>query len=238
MKFGAVQLQDIQGNIPVAIATIKQALETADRDEIHVLCFPECFLQGYTLDEDVTKARALDINSSEFRTILKEFSKFKTTAIIGIIEEDAGRFFNTAVVLKDGNLIGKYRKTHLFEKNFSPGVEHPLFLAEEVPFGINICYDARFAEGAIALAEQGAKLIFYLLNNRLPVEKANAYRDKHIQNLIDRAKDTSCWIVSSDVVASSNNSVGYGCTAIVSPLGEVVSRVTELETGIITAEYW
>lgn len=232
-KVGAVQPEDIQNDIPAALTVINDYMKRADEQNTDILCFPECFLQGYTLDIKGTEERALSLHSPQFEEILEQLSSYKATAILGLIEEDCGDYFNTAVVIQQGKLLGKYRKVHLFEENFKPGEEYPVFTVSSLTFGINICYDARFTEGAAELAAQAAKVVFYPLNNRLPTEKAMKYRDKHTPNLIDRAKESGCWIVSSDVVHESKEYIGYGCTAIISPEGEVVVEVPQLQPGLI-----
>lgn len=236
VNIGAAQLEDIQNDMPAALTVIQTQMKQADDQSVAILCFSECFLQGYTLDKNETKQRALNLQSQQFSEILKLLSAYNVTAILGLIEEDNGDYFNTAVVIRQGELLGKYRKVHLFEENFKSGEEYPIFTVSGITFGINICYDARFTEGAAELAAQGAKVIFYPLNNKLPITKAEAYRDKHIPNLIARAKESGCWVVSSDVVHKSDSHLGYGCTAIVSPEGEVVARAAELESNVLSAE--
>lgn len=235
-KVGAVQLLDVQGDVAGSMRVIRQYMAQADEQGVAVLCFPECFLQGYTLDNDETKSRALDVSSSEFKAILDELRPYRVTAIVGFIEKDGDTFYNTAAVIRQGKLLGTYRKTHLFEQNFQPGESYPVFSLGDAKFGINICYDARFNDGAAALVAQGAGIIFYPLNNRLPIEKAVMYRDKHIENLIERAKQNNCWVVSADIVANDEEYAGYGCTAIADPDGNVVARVPERQPGMTTFE--
>lgn len=235
-KIGAVQVQDIQGDISASLRIVHEVMQRADDQDTNVLCLPECFLQGYTLNDKETKARALDLASPKFKEILSTLANYKVAIILGLIEKDAEGFYNTAAVVQGGKLLGTYRKVHLFEHNFQPGETYPVFTARGLTFGINICYDARFSEGPAELAAQGAKVIFYPLNNRLPHEKATNYRGKHIPNLVARAKESGCWVVSSDVVARDETHTGFGCTAIVNPQGEVVSRVQELETGMVCLE--
>lgn len=236
VRVGAVQLQDIQGDIPSALAAISNSMIEADRKNVDIVCFPECFLQGYTLSKDETKDRALDLGSHQFKDILDRLAGHEVTIILGLIEKDGDGFYNTAVIIRRGKLLGKYRKTHLFEQNFQPGTQYPVFSSGGVKFGVNICYDARFPEGAKVLAEQGARVIFYPLNNRLPVEKAISYRNKHVPNLVERAKETGCWIVSSDVIAQDDSHIAYGYTTAVDPHGKVISQVKELETSMITVD--
>jgi predicted amidohydrolase len=235
-KIATYQAQDIQDDIPSSIHAISLAMEEADANGINVLCFQECFLQGYTLNETETRKRALNLASAQFTKLLKKLADYKTAAIVGVIEEENGLYFNTAAVIQRGALLGKYRKVHLFEKNFQPGENYPVFAVDGLCFGINICYDARFAEGAKALATQGAKVIFYPLNNRLPTEKAIKYREMHLPNLIERAKETGCWIVSSDVVVEDAHTIGYGFSAIVNPSGEIIQSIPELKTGMVSCD--
>lgn len=193
-------------------------------------------MQGYTLNDEETKERALGLTSSQFKKILHTLKDYKVTIVLGLIEKGVSGFYNTAAVIQGGKLLGTYRKVHLFEENFKPGETYPAFTVNNLKFGINICYDARFAEGSAELTAQGAKVIFYPLNNRLPHEKAANYRDKHTPNLVARAQESGCWVVSSDVVAQDDSHTGYGCTAIVNPQGEVVSRVKELSASTVTVE--
>lgn len=236
-RIGTFQLQDIQGDMERSLKVIETCLSEADDAGLSVVCFPECFLQGYTLDVEDTKNRALDLGSDAFAVILYRLKDYKTGFILGLIEQEGDSFYNTAIVVYEGKLVGKYRKVHLFEPNFTAGTEYSVFTIDDITFGINVCYDARFPEGARVLAEKGAQVIFYPLNNRLSREKAIGYREKHIPNLIDRAIETGCWTVSSDVIADDITTLGYGCSAIVGSKGEIHARVPELTAGMVTREF-
>jgi len=229
---GAVQPPDIQGDVPQAVRIITSFMTLADQQGVSVLCFPECFLQGYTLDEKITQERAISLESAEFHQILAQLKPFRVTIILGLIEQDVPHYFNTAAVIKQGKLIGRYRKVHLFEKNFQPGTSQPVFTVDGLPFGINICYDARFPEGALEMAQVGASVIFYPLSNRWPITTAKKYRYKHVPNLIDRAMESGCWVVSSDITHRDGETLGYGCAAIVSPDGDVMKRLADFEIGM------
>lgn len=231
-RIGAVQPPDVQGDAAQAMSIITSFMTLADQQGIDLLCFPECFLQGYTLDIDTTKKRAIDLSSKVFKDILVQLKPYRVAIILGLIEKDGSHCFNTAVVIKQGKLIGKYRKVNLFEKNFQPGAEHTVFEVAGLKFGINICYDARFAEGANEMATKGASVIFYPLSNRWPIQTAKKYRYKHIPNLVDRAMESKCWVVSSDITHRDDETMGYGCAAIVSPEGDVVKRVADFEAGM------
>jgi len=111
-----------------------------------------------------------------------------------------------------------------------------VFKVKNHKFGINICYDANFPEASQKLVEQGAEIIFYPLNNELKKDSAEKWRYKHMENLITRAKETGCWVFSSDIIIQSDKTIGYGCTAVVNPKGEVVGKIPELQQDLLVHE--
>ncbi len=86
--------------------------------------------------------------------------------VIGCIyERDKDYVYNTAFLLdRSGQLVGKYRKTHLhwpeMFQGVRPGGEYPVFDCDFGRIGIEICYDSWFPEVARVLALKGAEVIF------------------------------------------------------------------------------
>lgn len=86
----------------------------------------------------------------------------KPVLVFGVGEKKSGKYFNSAVVVNEGEIIGVYRKTHLIDPNesfFTPGKEYPIFEIKNLKYGINICYDSQFADAAKAVYDQGAQLV-------------------------------------------------------------------------------
>ncbi len=82
----------------------------------------------------------------------------------GIYERDGEAVYNTAVLMdRKGELVGKYRKTHLpreeVESGITPGDSYPVFGTDFGKVGLMICWDLQFPEPARALALQGAEVI-------------------------------------------------------------------------------
>lgn len=229
----ACQLKDISDG--GALEQIVRYAKMADKQDVDVLCFPECYLQGYTRDKQLAEQRAVKLGDATFRALLGRTAAYSTTLIVGLIERVDSVLYNTAAVLKQGELIGCYRKTHPNEGIFEAGSEFPTFSTGEITFGINICNDANYPDAADQLLKGNPRVIFYPLNNRLPVETAEKWRDKHIQNLVDRAVQTNCWVVSADVIHEDSATVGYGFTAVVDPTGTIVTRADELTEQMVVA---
>jgi 5-aminopentanamidase len=214
-----------------------EVLESLEQvKDADLVCFPECFLTGYTTDLETARAVAVSLDSDAFRAVLERLNVFEGTLVLGLIQRDGEALFNTAAVISSGRLLGRYRKTHVNEKCFSSGWDLPVFEVAGWRVGINICFDANFPDLAQALAARGAQVIVYPLNNVLPKEIALRWKDKSPENLRLRALETNCWVVSADVVEETADRIGFGCTQIVSPFGKIVASVKEKQDGYAMVE--
>src|SRR5690606_11559819 len=98
---------------------------------------------------------------ARFAAVLDRLPKSRPMIVAGVIEVANRRFFNTAIVVDRGMLIGRYRKAHLLngEQVFDAGTDAAILDVDGLRFGINICYDTNFPQAAAKVAEQGASLI-------------------------------------------------------------------------------
>lgn len=238
VKVAACQVPELRADLEGALAWIAVFSEQAQSQGIKLLCFPECFLQGYLVEAEQAHLHALDLSSSEFRQVLERLPHTGPMLVFGVIEQEGSRLFNTAVVVDRGRLLGWYRKTHLLdgERIFEPGNSYPIFEVDGLKFGINICYDTNFSSSAFALSARGASLIVCPANNMMRREKAEEFKHLHNQVRAERAMETGLWIISSDVTGERDNRISYGPTAVISPEGKVVRKVPLLEVGMIAAE--
>jgi predicted amidohydrolase len=190
------------------------------------------------LDEAAARCHALDLSSPAFAQVIERLANVKTTLVIGLIELEGGLLFNTAVVVSQGKLLGRYRKTNLLERErlFTAGSDYPVFAVGELKFGINICYDTNFPEAARAVAEQGADLIVCPANNMMRRDSAEKYKPLHNSIRSRRCIETGLWLMSSDVTGARGDSVSYGPTAIIRPDGEVLAQAELLQPGMIVGE--
>jgi predicted amidohydrolase len=238
VKVAACQLPEIRQDIDGALSWIQDYCDKADSQDVKLVCFPECYLQGYLCESESARTHALNLASPEFAAILRRVSTFKCMIVLGLIEIQDGRLFNTAVVIHRGELIGRYRKTHLLdgEAIFDPGSEYPIFEVGGLKFGINICYDTNFAESVAALAEQDAHLIVCPANNMMRRQTAEDWKSLHNTIRAQRAKETGLWLISSDVTGERDGRISYGPTAVIDPTGNVVAQVPLLETGMVVVD--
>jgi predicted amidohydrolase len=237
-KVAVCQVPDIRENIQASLGWIEKFAGQAEAEGVSLVCFPECFMQGYLTEKSLARKFAVNLISPSFKTILKQLAKYKPVIVFGLIEKENKDLFNTAVVIKEGELIGKYRKTHLLpgEQIFKVGSEYPVFETNGLKFGINICYDTQFAEAAANLASQGARLILCLANNMMRYETAEKYKHLHHKMRIERVNETGVWLMSSDVTGKREDRIAYGPTSAIDPGGNIVVQVPLMETGMEIVE--
>lgn len=145
------------------VSSVEKAGEGAD-----LIVFPE-YCMGYSLDglsrkyvEDVAEPL-----TGEFVSAVAEKSKqLRVAVVIPIFERDNGVIYNTAVVIRQGAVLGGYRKIHLFDALgyresdvFRAGSNPVVFKVGEMKFGLVICYDIRFPELIRTEVMSGARAV-------------------------------------------------------------------------------
>jgi predicted amidohydrolase len=239
VRVGACQTPEILGDPAAALRTVEAFAAEADARGVQLLLFPEGFLQGYLVTRDHVTAWAMELGGADFGVVLERLAPVRQTLVLGVLERQGARFFNTAVVVAGGRLLGAYRKVHLTagEAIFAPGGAYPVFDVGGVRFGINICYDARFPRAAASVAIQGAHALLSPAQNMMRRENAVIWRDRHGLLATERARETGMWLVRADVTGDRDDSrTACGPTCIIDPAGRIVSKVPTGEIGMVTAE--
>jgi predicted amidohydrolase len=196
-------------------------LDCAGRERPDVILLTEAFLNRGVQGKPHEVAQPIPGPATE--VLAGKARQYKSYIIVGLLESDGGRTYNTAVLIdREGRLAGKYRKTHLplaeVEDGITPGSDYPVFDTDFGRIGILICWDFVFPETARILRLKGAEILF------LPIAGDPAPR--HWDTITRaRAIDNGMFLV-----ASISQAVG---SRIVDPDGEVLAESTE---GLATAE--
>jgi predicted amidohydrolase len=239
LRIGACQTPELLEDVPAAMALVESFAARADAADLDLLLFPECFLQGYLVTPDYLDRNAFELDSAAFQGVLARLSSIRQTLVLGLIERQRDRFFNSAAVITAGHIVGVYRKTHLIdgESAFTAGSTYPVFDLKGVRFGINICYDTQFPDAARAVAAQGGQALLVPAQNMM--RRANAELWKPLHNTIrsDRVRETGMWLISADVTGQRDpHRIGYGPTGVLNPAAEVIAQVPTSTVGMAVAE--
>ena len=237
-RIAGVQPLEHLNNVSGALALIINQTKIAERRGASLVCFPECYLQGYIVDTEQTAHMAISLASEAFRRILLQLAALKPTIVVGLIESCNSTIYNSAAVIREGKLLGVYRKVNLLPGEstvFTAGSDFPLFDLDGTKFGINICYDLNFEKSARCIAEQGAQLLVNPCNNMHKQKLSEEIRDRHNQLRTLRCRETNMWILSSDVTGKreAEGRVSFGPTAVVDPTGVVVAQADLNQEGMV-----
>ena len=239
MRVAACQLPDVRNDVVRATELIRDFGTRAQRRGTDLVCFPECFLQGYFTDADSVRKLAIDVESKGFEEWSAGLRTLAPVLILGVIERSGTDFFNTAIVIHEGVLVCRYRKTHLLngEKSaFRAGEEPIVFQMKGINVGLAICNDLNFGTTIRANAAAGANLIACPCNNMMRTQTAERLKDEHHAIRRERAIESRVWLVTSDVTGLRDDRVCYGPTSLIRPDGAVVDQVPLMQVGMIVQD--
>lgn len=239
MRIATCQLHEVLGDMDRAVSVLRtQALAAADGGA-ELVCFPEGFLQGYELRAGHVTHAALDLDSAAFRVLLRQFASIDPVIVVGLIERSGDHHFNTAVAIRRGAVLTRYRKTDLLpaEKDmFTAGDGPVVFDVSGVRIGLAICHDLTSPDFARRMAHQQAQVLVCPCNNMLPREVAEQWKDRHGVLRSERAREHGLWVVTSEVTGERDGWIACAPTAIIDSKGSVVAQVPKLEEGRVWAD--
>ncbi len=216
------------------LETAEQMLYRAADLGSKFICLPENFAMPASLEDNMPIEKIVDVTSEPTVQLLKRVSKEVDAYIVGgtIFEKFRGRYYNTCLFLKQGKILGKFRKMHLtdWEKNvgLNVGSTFRVFETEFCKAGLLICADVFYPRTVRRLASLGAEIIF------LPVSASKTH--PHVKGhplTIKRATNNKVFMLKNGNTRS--NSRG-GNSAIISPWGILNQAKDEMNTKIISAD--
>jgi omega-amidase len=216
--------KDVKKNVEQTEYHVAEVLRLFPK--IQVILFPEISLAGFVVDptnQDV--AETMDgYCVTEIKRIAREYH---VALICGMIEKNTeGKPFNTQfVVSKEGKLLAKYRKNHLFTQStepkvFSPGEDLVTFELEGWKCGLATCFDIRFPRLFEAYKKEGAECMFAGFNW---VEGRN--KPAIMEHLVKaRAHENQYFFAAVDRTGTDPNTKYYGTSIICNPYAEDVAK--------------
>jgi omega-amidase len=238
VKVAAAQIKCVVGDLDANVRTMRDFSNRARQGGCELVVFPEVADTGYSMTMIGAQAQPWTTGAvPELRRIAKELS---IAIICGVSEREGDAIYNSQIFIgSDGNLIGSYRKTHLFsgspipeDKCFSPGNALNSFpFGEGFRLGLSICYDLRFPEVYRVLAiEKGANV--FILSSAWPFPRL-----EHFQTLAKaRAIENQSYMIVSNRVGTDEGVRCCGSSAIIDPYGVTLASASTDEEKLIEAE--
>ncbi|HEY8909351.1 MAG TPA: nitrilase-related carbon-nitrogen hydrolase [Desulfosporosinus sp.] len=233
-RIGLVQMESIVGETERNFQRITHLAEVAKMQEISILCFPECALDGYS-PQDASKVG--DTLKSVWVSQMRECSQdLGITLLVGLVEHaaDQQKPFVSHVILSPEEEPAVYRKVHLGRSEleyFTPGDHFPVFSAHGTTFAVGICWDWHFPEMAAIYSLKGAELLF--APHASPVV-AGDRKEIWLRYLGARAYDNSVYLGACNLIGKNGRSKEFsGGSLLVGPKGDVINESCYGEEGIL-----
>jgi len=216
-------------------------LSSIKNERVDLVLLPEMFQCPYSLEAFPVFAEKLPCGKTSF--FLSRLARELGIYLIGgsIPEKKGKQFFNTTSVYNpSGDLIGLYRKIHLFDVHFENlhFQESAVLSAGHTPvivdthwgkIGILICYDLRFPELSRLYALRGANMIV------VPAAFNHVTGPMHWEVLFRaRAIDNQLYLLGASPAPHPAASYhAYGHSLVVDPLGKVLGQLGDEEAVLI-----
>lgn len=242
-KFAMIQLHCSKDSVENQKKALHFAGNAADSGAKFIV-LPELYLSMFSRNDMLKESTTIPGPITEqWSAFAKEHSVWLLAGSVLEASDNPERVYNTSILFDDsGNIVGKYRKIHLFDVDIPGGVtvqESSIYKPGKTPFyyptpfgkiGVGICYDLRFPELFRIYARNKVDVIL------LPSAFSYYTGERHWKTLLKaRAIENQCYIVAPNLVGESPNGVrSYGHSMIVNPWGAVVSEANDMEEGFIT----
>lgn len=221
---------DVKGNTE---QLIKAALRARDELRADLVLFPELFLCGYP-PEDLLHHKGLQRRvDAALKEILE--SVHGIAVLVGFPEYNDGNIYNAALMLRDGKVLGQYRKWLLpnyrvFDEKryFTSGAEASVVELNGIRLGLTICEDVWQPEPAAAARAAGAELLLAI--NGSPYQVGAQARRERVARA--RCDETDLPMIYVNMTGGQDELVFDGGSFAMARDGEVRFRAEPFATGL------
>jgi omega-amidase len=221
ISIALAQMGIILGRPDLNEATAQSLAAQAAEQGAHLLMLPELWPTGYDLARAGDYAAPLDDGAFALMASLAQRHRFHVVGTALEANPDGPPFNTAALYGPAGDLVGAYRKIHLFPplgevEHMAPGGEMPTF---DLPWGrtaLAICYDLRFPGQWRRYVDAGARLI--LIPAEWPLRRVEHWR----LLLRARAVENQFFVAGCNRAGTDADGEFGGHSAAIDPWGRVV----------------
>ncbi len=234
--FVAVQFTPRPGERAYNVERVIEAASRAERYAPDLVVLPEVFTAAGAYDRYAELGEPVPGPTIER---LGELARtLRSNLVCGsIVERDGADLFNTSVLLdRQGQLLARYRKIHLFSfygsreaSVFTSGDGLAVARTDIGTIGLSVCFDARFPEMFRALAAAGAEII--TSPSAWPYPRLEHWLLMHRS----RALENQCFYVAANWVGEVGSRRYLGTSMVLDPWGSIVAAAGEQE-GLAVAD--
>lgn len=237
-KIAIAQLSPHVGNLDANTQKMIDQANQAKKDKADLIIFPELAILGYPAEDLLIRPSLAQRTKAAFEKLTEVKDIVMVFGFVNQTED--GQRYNSAAVMKDGEVLGIYNKQVLpnygvFDEKryFSEGHQHLVFEYLGHKFGVLICEDA----WSLATVQQLAKLNIEtaLVLNASPYEVGKPQH--RIETMAALVKQLNINLVYCNQVGGQDDLIFDGTSFVLNKSGEVALQAPSFQESLSIAEY-
>ncbi|ENW86784.1 NAD+ synthetase [Acinetobacter pseudolwoffii] len=237
-KIALAQFSPHVGNLDANTQKMIDQANQAKKDKADLIIFPELAILGYPAEDLLIRPSLAKRTKAAFEKLTEVKDIVMVFGFVNQTED--GQRYNSAAVMKDGEVLGIYNKQVLpnygvFDEKryFSEGHQHLVFEYLGHKFGVLICEDA----WSLATVQQLAKLNIEtaLVLNASPYEVGKPQH--RIETMAALVKQLNINLVYCNQVGGQDDLIFDGTSFMLNKSGEVALQAPSFQESLSIAEY-
>lgn len=237
-KIALAQFSPHIGNIENNTVKMIDQVNQAKAQQADIIIFPELSVIGYPA-EDLLLRPSLKDRTQQALSQLKEVKDI--VMVFGFVHHtEDGQRFNSAAVMKDGEILGIYNKQNLpnysvFDEKryFNIGYQHLVFEYLEHKFGVLICEDIWNINTVQQLAQLNVDTILVLNSSPYEVGKPQ----HRITTMTELTKQLRINLVYTNQVGGQDDLIFDGSSFVLDREGQLICRSESFQEQLSFAEF-
>lgn len=219
------------GNVEANVQTVVDAMSGG------LLVFPELFLTGYNIGDDVQRL-AFSPDDARLAPLARAAADTGTHVIVGApVTERHGITYNAALCIDDEGTVNWIPKRALpnfttFREGlfFARGDEQPVWHTKLGKIGVGICYDLYFPEFQKQQVIEGADIL-------VNISASPSISKRFFETLLPaRAVENAVFQLYSNNVGAQDGILFWGGAQAFGPRGDQIAKQPDFEDGVLEFE--
>jgi len=237
-KVALAQFSPHTGNIDANTQKMVEQANLAKQQQADLIVFPELSTLGYPAEDLILRPNLQKRTQKAFA----QLSEVKDILMVfGFVHQtEDGHRYNSAAVMKDGQVLGVYNKHNLpnygvFDEKryFQEGHQHLVFEYLGHKFGVLICEDVWSLNTVKQLSQLNVETVLVL--NASPYEVGKPQH--RIQTLNELAKQLNLNLIYVNQVGGQDDLIFDGSSFVSNNNGQLALQIPSFQEALVYAEY-
>lgn len=237
-KVALAQFSPHIGNIEANVQKMIEQANQAKKQNADIIVFPELSTVGYPAEDFLLRPSISKRTAQAFEQLHTVKDIVMVFGFVNTTED--GQRYNSAAVMKDGQVLGVYNKQNLpnysvFDEKryFNEGHQHLVFEYLGHKFGVLICEDVWSLQTVQQLAQLNVESVLVL--NASPYEVGKPQH--RIATLQELARQINIHLVYINQVGGQDDLIFDGSSFVINNTGDVVLRAESYKEQVYFIDY-